>query len=115
MDGVLSARSFEMLVQWLYISKISFGKLLTEEIITAVIEFVRLADMYKVTGMEDLMAERIKAMIIGKALTTAKKKAVPIVELEVGHRRGSAISSYKACHSNHHSFLAPLFDQSLAR
>jgi hypothetical protein len=35
-----------------------------EEAITASIEFVRIADMFEVTGMEALMAERIKAIIL---------------------------------------------------
>jgi hypothetical protein len=79
-DGVLSTRSFEMLVQWLYVGRISFGKILSKEAITAIVEFVRLADMYEVTGMEDLLAGRIKAMIVGKAPTAkARKRMVPIV------------------------------------
>lgn len=63
-DGVVSIRSFELLVQWLYLGRVNFGKLTPEEAIPATIEFARLVDMCGVTGMESLMAERIKAIII---------------------------------------------------
>ncbi|KAH6678601.1 hypothetical protein B0J14DRAFT_697585 [Halenospora varia] len=63
-DGVVSTRSFEMLVQWLYLGRVVFGELEPTEAITAIIEFARIADMCRVTGMESLMAERIKAIII---------------------------------------------------
>jgi len=63
-DDVVSIRSFELLVQWLYLGRVIFGKLTPEETITAAIEFVRFADMCGVTGMETLMAEHIKAIII---------------------------------------------------
>jgi len=79
-DGVLSTRSFEMLLQWLYIGKVLFSEMPPEEAITVIVEFVRLADMYQVTGMEALMAERIKAVIVGKApATKARKRMVPVV------------------------------------
>jgi hypothetical protein len=69
-----------MLVQWLYIGKILFDEIPSEEAITAILEFVRLADMCHVTGMEDLMAGRIKAMIVDKAPTTkARKRTATIV------------------------------------
>ncbi|KFZ01459.1 hypothetical protein V500_00762 [Pseudogymnoascus sp. VKM F-4518 (FW-2643)] len=74
-DGVVSTRSFEMLVQWLYVSRVIFDEATSEETITAVLQFVRLADMCRVTGMEELMAGRIKAMIVGKAPMKAKKRA----------------------------------------
>jgi hypothetical protein len=63
-DGVVSTRSFEMLVQWLYLGRVVFGELNPAEAITATIEFARIADMCAVAGMESLMAERIKAIII---------------------------------------------------
>ena len=55
-----------MLVQWLYLGRVIFGELAPEEAITATIEFVRIADMCQVTGMEALMAERIKGMIMAR-------------------------------------------------
>lgn len=63
-DGVVSPGSFLMLVQWLTSGRVNFGEMEPEKAITCTIEFVRIADMYKVTGMETLMAERIKAIIL---------------------------------------------------
>ncbi len=51
-EDVVSTRSFELLVQWMYIGRVIFDELPPEEAITATIEFVRLADMCKVTSME---------------------------------------------------------------
>ncbi|KAH8745523.1 hypothetical protein F5882DRAFT_312714, partial [Hyaloscypha sp. PMI_1271] len=48
----------------LYLSRVIFGELAPEEVITATIEFVRIADIYGVTGIEALMAEHIKGIII---------------------------------------------------
>ncbi|KAF8848530.1 hypothetical protein BDZ45DRAFT_664419 [Acephala macrosclerotiorum] len=74
-EDVVSTRSFELLVQWMFVGRVNFDELPPEEAITATIEFVRLADMCKVTGMESLMAERIKALIVDKPpLTKTKKK-----------------------------------------
>ena len=55
-----------MLVQWLYLGRVIFGELAPEEAITATIEFVRITDMCQVTGMEALMAERIKGIIMAQ-------------------------------------------------
>jgi hypothetical protein len=63
-DGVVSTRSFELLVQWIYLGRVIFGELEPAEAITATIEFARIADMCAVTGMETLAAQRIKAIII---------------------------------------------------
>jgi hypothetical protein len=53
-----------MLVQWLYLGRVLFNESTPAECISATIEFVRLADMCEVTGMETLMAEHIKAIIL---------------------------------------------------
>jgi hypothetical protein len=45
-DGVVSIRSFELLVQWLYLGRVIFGELTPEEAITATIEFV--LDMFDI-------------------------------------------------------------------
>ncbi|RDL37304.1 Uncharacterized protein BP5553_04737 [Venustampulla echinocandica] len=63
-EGVVTQRSFEMLVQWLYLGRVLFSESSPAECITATIEFVRLADMCGVYGMETLMAEHIKAIIL---------------------------------------------------
>ena len=73
MDGVVSIRSFELLVQWLYLGRVIFGRLTPKETITAAIEFVRFADMCGVTDMETLMAERIKAIIIANPDSNPRK------------------------------------------
>lgn len=51
-EDIVSTRSFELLVQWLYVGRVIFDELPLEETVTTTIEFVRLADMCKVTGME---------------------------------------------------------------
>jgi hypothetical protein len=48
-EDIVSTRSFELLVQWLYVGRVIFDELPPEEAITTTIEFVRLADMCKVT------------------------------------------------------------------
>ena len=63
-DGVVSTQSFQMLVQWVCLGRVVFGESMPEEAITAAIEFARLADMCRITGMESLTAEHIKAIIV---------------------------------------------------
>ncbi len=63
--GVVSIQSFEMLLQWLYQERFVLKSLNPQDAITSIIEFVRIADMCQVTGMESLMAEHIKATIKG--------------------------------------------------
>jgi hypothetical protein len=63
-DGVVSTRSFQMLAQWLCLGRVVFSTSTQEEAITATIEFIRLADVCGVTGMESPMAEHIKAVIL---------------------------------------------------
>lgn len=72
-DDVVSIRRFELLVQWLYLGRVNFGALAPEDAITATIEFIRFADMCGVTGMELLMAERIKAIILANPAPPSKK------------------------------------------
>ncbi|PMD65277.1 uncharacterized protein K444DRAFT_519241, partial [Hyaloscypha bicolor E] len=74
-EDIVSIRSFELLVQWIYIGRVIFDELPPEEAVTTTIEFVRLTDIYKVTGMESLMAKRIKALIVSNpSLTKAREK-----------------------------------------
>jgi hypothetical protein len=63
-EGIVTQRSFGMLVQWLYLGRLLINESTPTENITAIIEFVRLADMCDVTGMETLMAEHIKTIIL---------------------------------------------------
>ena len=48
----------------MYLGRVVLGDLIPEEAITAVIEFLRLADMCSVIGMERQMVEHIKAIIL---------------------------------------------------
>jgi hypothetical protein len=64
LDGVVSVRSFEMLIQWLYLGRVVLKQLPAEEEIDAIIEFVRIADMCQISGMESSMAERIKTIVM---------------------------------------------------
>ena len=63
-DGVVSTRSFEMLVQWVCHNRIVLGDLPTTEAIDAIIEFARLADMYIIKGLESSMANNLKQIIL---------------------------------------------------
>jgi hypothetical protein len=63
-DGVVSTQSFQMLVQWVCLGRVVLGESTPEEAITTAIEFARLADMCHITGVESLMAENIKAIIL---------------------------------------------------
>lgn len=63
-EGVISIRSFALLVQWMYLGQVILRDLSASESVTAAVEFARIADMYDVTGMEVQMAEHIKALIL---------------------------------------------------
>ncbi|KAH8745739.1 hypothetical protein F5882DRAFT_494373, partial [Hyaloscypha sp. PMI_1271] len=52
------------IVQWVCLSRVVFGECTPEESITTAIEFARLADMCRITSMESLIAEHIKATIL---------------------------------------------------
>ena len=63
-NGVVTPRSFEILVQWVCLGRVVFRECAPDVAITTAIEFARLADMCRITGMESLMAEHIKAIIL---------------------------------------------------
>jgi hypothetical protein len=63
-NGVVSPRSFQMLVQWVCLGRVVFRECTPDVAITTAIEFARLADMCRIIGMESLMAEHIKAIIL---------------------------------------------------
>lgn len=63
-EDVVSPQSFQFLVQWLTLGRVVFGEIEPVEAISCTIEFVRIADMCGVTGMENLMAERLKDIIL---------------------------------------------------
>jgi hypothetical protein len=63
LEGVVSVRSFELLIQCIYTGRVIVEKTTLAEEIEAIVEFARLADFCQVEGMEKLLAERIKALI----------------------------------------------------
>lgn len=68
-NGVLSAQSFESLLQWLYAGQVTFAAASSPtQQISAMIAFSRLADMYDVSGTEDLVAKQIKEVIVAGRL-----------------------------------------------
>ncbi|TVY15164.1 hypothetical protein LARI1_G008224 [Lachnellula arida] len=61
-EGVVTPGSFQALVQWLYRGRVTFPvSLEPKEEISQILEFVRLADMAGVTGVDDAMSERLRA------------------------------------------------------
>jgi hypothetical protein len=58
-NGVVAPRSFQMLVQWVCLGRVVFRECAPDVAITTAIEFARLADMCRITGMESLMASAI--------------------------------------------------------
>jgi hypothetical protein len=63
-EGVVSIRSFELLIQWMYVGQVIVAKVTPSEQIETLVEFARLADFCQVQGVEELLAERIKAVIL---------------------------------------------------
>ncbi len=63
-DGVVTPRSFQMLVQWVCLGRVVFVESAPDVSITTAIEFARLADMCYITGMESTIAKHIKAIIL---------------------------------------------------
>ena len=77
-DGVVSTRSFEMLLQWVYTNRIIFDNLSPAEAITASIEFSRLADICGIADVESLMADHIKQIILSNKSTEKSVFAIPV-------------------------------------
>ncbi|CEJ60720.1 hypothetical protein PMG11_09283 [Penicillium brasilianum] len=69
-EGVVSEQSLEALIQWLYMGQVNFDPkdaLDPGRQTSAIIEFVRLADMCAVTGMESQMTQRLEAILLANA------------------------------------------------
>lgn len=62
--GVVSTKSFQLLVQWICLGRIVFEESVPKDDIATAIEFARLADMCGITGVESPIAEHIKPTII---------------------------------------------------
>ncbi|CEO60670.1 hypothetical protein PMG11_05266 [Penicillium brasilianum] len=64
MEYVVSVRSIQALIQWLYRRIINFDIEDPREHITAAMELVRLADKYNIVGLKTTMAQYIREIII---------------------------------------------------
>ena len=62
-DGVISEQSFEGLLQWLFLGRVTFGHTDPGQLITAFIELARLADMCGIIEPRDYLARRVKEVI----------------------------------------------------
>lgn len=62
-EGVVSAQSFEALLQWLYLGRVKFELMVPEDQISAAIELARFADMCQITGLESEMARYIEEIL----------------------------------------------------
>ncbi|KAJ5949303.1 hypothetical protein N7454_000887 [Penicillium verhagenii] len=77
-EGVLSTRSFEALLQWIYLRTVRFEAMKPQDEISAAIELARLGDMCMVTGLESEMASRIKEVITANPSTIHPKKLIDV-------------------------------------
>ncbi|KAF9885059.1 hypothetical protein FE257_000790 [Aspergillus nanangensis] len=66
-EGVVSNRSFELLLQWLYLGRITVGEEPPSEQISAMIEFARFADMLGIDGVEPQTVEHMRATILANS------------------------------------------------
>ncbi|KAJ5108919.1 hypothetical protein N7456_005594 [Penicillium angulare] len=64
MEYVVSVRSVQALIQWLYCRTVKFSINDPGERITAALELVRLADKYIIVGIEAQMAQYIREIIV---------------------------------------------------
>ncbi|KAI2734749.1 hypothetical protein DTO013E5_9726 [Penicillium roqueforti] len=64
MDGIISNRALEGLLQWLYRGIVRFDIKNREENISAAMELVRFADMYEILGLETEMAKYIQDILL---------------------------------------------------
>lgn len=63
-EGVVSNRSIQLLLQWLYLGRVILGKESPAEWISAMIELARLADMLSIDSMESPITEYIRSTIL---------------------------------------------------
>ncbi|KAJ5151538.1 hypothetical protein N7492_009833 [Penicillium capsulatum] len=78
MEGVISVRSVQTLIQWLYLRVVNFHIEDPGEHITAAMELVRLADKYNIAGLETKMAQYIKEIIIANPHPEANDLLPPV-------------------------------------
>ncbi|KAL2825723.1 hypothetical protein BDW59DRAFT_69618 [Aspergillus cavernicola] len=63
-DGVVSTRSFELLLQWLYVGRIVLDEKDPGDRISALLEFARLADMLYINTVGSQIVEHIKTTVL---------------------------------------------------
>ncbi|KAJ6190741.1 hypothetical protein N7519_000762 [Penicillium mononematosum] len=63
---IVSARSIQALIQWLYLRAVDFGIKDNSECISAIIELARLADKYGIIGIQSAVADKIKKVICSR-------------------------------------------------
>ncbi|CAI7642472.1 unnamed protein product [Penicillium manginii] len=63
-DDVISTRALEAFLQWMYRSVMRFNIDSPEVNISAAMELVRFADMHEINGLEAVMAEHIKQILL---------------------------------------------------
>ena len=69
-NGVVTPRSLQMLIQWVCLGRVVFRECAPDVAIATAIEFARLADMCHITGIEPFTAEHIKAIILANPAPT---------------------------------------------
>lgn len=114
-DGVVSARSMEALLQWLYLRRVRFETAAAGEKMEAAIEVARLADMVEMGGLERYMGEYIKEVLVtpkdewglwggaGALVTLQHIEAASLLPQghEVGRILGRAMVGEYACQKGH--------------
>ena len=63
-EGVVSVASVEYLLQWLHPGRVQFDLENPSDRVSAAIEFARLADMCDIGGIDEVMAQLIKEVIV---------------------------------------------------
>lgn len=92
LDGVVSKRSVEGLLQWVYHGKVHFDIEKHEDQVSAAIELARLADMCNIRDLEAQMAECIKAILISDPMPLSRADKLTR-RIKVGERDTHAITS----------------------
>jgi hypothetical protein len=63
-DGVVSNRSFQLLLQWIYLGRFILDKESPADLISTMIESARLADMLRIANVETQIVEQIRATVL---------------------------------------------------
>ena len=63
MDGVVSTRSLQHLLEWVYMDRLSFTSEMPPDLLSEALEFLRIADMCDVHGMEKSTADFVSDLL----------------------------------------------------